>query len=94
MTVPKRRTVGIRALKDEASAIVRRVRGGEVFTITDRGEPVALLVPLHGLREEETLHHLAAAGRVAWSGGKPTGSAKPPRVLGPTMAAVVVEDRR
>jgi prevent-host-death family protein len=38
--------VGIRELKQNASAVVRRVRAGEVVEVTDRGRPVALMVPI------------------------------------------------
>ncbi|MDP1794917.1 MAG: type II toxin-antitoxin system prevent-host-death family antitoxin [Acidimicrobiales bacterium] len=38
--------VGIRALKQNASAVVAKAAAGEVITITDHGRPVAQLVPL------------------------------------------------
>jgi prevent-host-death family protein len=38
--------VGIRELKEHASALIRRVAAGETINITDRGRPVARLVPL------------------------------------------------
>jgi len=38
--------VGIRALKQNASAVVAEAAGGELITITDRGRPVAQMVPL------------------------------------------------
>lgn len=38
--------VGIRALKQNASAVVARAAAGEVITVTDRGRPVAQLSPL------------------------------------------------
>jgi prevent-host-death family protein len=38
--------VGVRALQQHASRVLRRVIGGEQLEITDRGRPVALLVPL------------------------------------------------
>lgn len=38
--------VGIRALKQNASEVVARVAAGEELTVTDRGRPVARLVPL------------------------------------------------
>jgi prevent-host-death family protein len=38
--------VGIRALKQNASAVVAEAAAGEVLTITDRGRPVALLGPI------------------------------------------------
>lgn len=48
--------VGIRELRQQASAILRRVAAGETFEVTDRGRPVALLVGfsppgIEGLRE-------------------------------------------
>lgn len=38
--------VGIRALQQNASSVIARAAGGEVIEITDRGRPVARLVPL------------------------------------------------
>ncbi|HYO44025.1 MAG TPA: type II toxin-antitoxin system prevent-host-death family antitoxin [Candidatus Limnocylindrales bacterium] len=38
-------TVGIRELKDHLSAYVRKVEGGDVVLVTDRGRVVAELVP-------------------------------------------------
>lgn len=39
-------TVGIRALQQNASAVVAAAAAGETVTITDRGRPVAQMVPL------------------------------------------------
>lgn len=38
--------VGIRALKQNASAVVARAAAGQRVTITDRGRPVAQLTPI------------------------------------------------
>jgi prevent-host-death family protein len=38
--------VGVRALKQNASAVVARAASGESVTITDRGRPVAQMIPL------------------------------------------------
>lgn len=38
--------VGIRALKQNASAVVAEVLAGESVTVTDRGRPVAAMIPL------------------------------------------------
>lgn len=38
--------VGIRALKQNASAVVAAAAAGESFVVTDRGRPVAQLGPL------------------------------------------------
>lgn len=38
-------TVGIRALKQNASKVVAEAAAGDIIVITDRGRPVAMLVP-------------------------------------------------
>lgn len=52
------KTVGIRELKQNASAVVSRVAAGESITITDRGRPAARLTPL----EASTIERLYASG--------------------------------
>ena len=49
--------VGIRALKQNASAVVSRAAAGETVTITDRGRPVAQLT---AIPESVLLRRLAA----------------------------------
>ncbi len=44
--------VGIRALKQNASAVVAQAAAGETITITDRGRPVALMTPIPESRLE------------------------------------------
>lgn len=39
-------TIGIRDLKQNASAVVARAAAGETLTVTDRGRPAAQLAPL------------------------------------------------
>ncbi len=51
--------VGVRALKQNASAVVAEAASGVEVTITDRGRPVAQLVPLATGR----LEALVASGR-------------------------------
>ncbi|MFV2063554.1 MAG: type II toxin-antitoxin system Phd/YefM family antitoxin [Chloroflexota bacterium] len=51
--------VGIRALRQNASVVVAEVASGDLVTITDRGRPVALLVPIAPDRVAE----LVSAGR-------------------------------
>ncbi len=50
--------VGIRALKQNASAVVAQAVAGETVTITDRGRPVAQLGPI----PSSVLQALLAAG--------------------------------
>ena len=53
--------VGIRELKQNASAIVRRAAEGEVIEVTDRGRPVARIV---GIQHANPFDQLVAEGRV------------------------------
>jgi prevent-host-death family protein len=38
--------IGIRELNQHASRVIDRVRNGEVIEVTDRGKPVARVVPI------------------------------------------------
>jgi prevent-host-death family protein len=87
-------SIGVRELKDQLSATLARVRRGQSIVVTDRNEPVALLVPIRARDREELLKTLTRSGRVAWAGGKPAGLAKPPRVRGRPVSDAVREDRR
>ncbi|MGD9792858.1 MAG: type II toxin-antitoxin system Phd/YefM family antitoxin [Acidimicrobiia bacterium] len=40
--------VGVRELKQGLSEYLDRVAGGEILTVTDRGTPKALIVPIPG----------------------------------------------
>lgn len=60
------RTVGIRELRQQASRHVRAVQAGEIIQVTDRGKPVAMIVPLP---ERDVLDELEAAGRVTRAQG-------------------------
>ncbi len=44
-------TIAQRDLRNDVSAILRRVAAGESFTVTVRGEPVAELVPVRRPRQ-------------------------------------------
>jgi prevent-host-death family protein len=52
--------IGVRELRQQASRWLRRVAAGESFEVTDRGRPVALLVPIP---RGEGLDALVASGR-------------------------------
>lgn len=53
--------VGIRELRDHLSRYLGRVREGQELVVTDRGRPVARLVPTES---ERTIDHLIADGLV------------------------------
>jgi prevent-host-death family protein len=54
-------SVGVRALRQRASELLRLVEQGETVEITDRGRPVALLTPLP---EGSPLDRMRAAGEI------------------------------
>ena len=58
--------IGVRELRQHASRYLARVATGETIEVTDRGRPVALLVPT----PEDPWQELVASGQViAASGG-------------------------
>ena len=54
-------TVGIRALKQNASAVVAEASAGDIVVITDRGRPVAMLVPYQQSRVQALIDAGVAA---------------------------------
>jgi prevent-host-death family protein len=83
--------VGVRELKSSLSQYLKRVRKGESIVVTDRGEPIARIIPV-GI--PEGIAKLMAEGRVTWS-GKPF---RPPEKLvrprpGPPFSVYISEDR-
>ena len=52
--------VGIRELKQNAWAVVAKVKAGETVVVTERGVPVARLIPA----EELNLHEMVQAGLI------------------------------
>ncbi|MBV9174948.1 MAG: type II toxin-antitoxin system prevent-host-death family antitoxin [Chloroflexi bacterium] len=54
------RSIGVRELRQHASRYLALVARGERVEVTDRGRPVAMLVPLQG----EPWEDLLASGRV------------------------------
>ncbi len=53
-------SVGIRELRDNVSALIRRVAAGETIDVTDHGHPVARIVPF---RARSPLEQMLAEGR-------------------------------
>lgn len=71
------RQVGVRALRQHASAVLRRVVAGERLEVTDRGRPVALIVALRG---HDPLRQLAAEDRLIRARGDLLALGQPLRV--------------
>ena len=62
----KKRIAGIRHVKEHLSALLRDVKEGHEWIISDRGVPVARLVPAKGETEdlETWLRRMEAIGRI------------------------------
>jgi prevent-host-death family protein len=69
------RSIGVRELRQNASRYLREVKRGETVEVTERGEPIARLVPIP---EESTYERLVAEGRI-----RP--ATRDPRDLGPPL---------
>jgi prevent-host-death family protein len=87
--------VGVRALKNDLSRWVARARGGEEVIVTDRGTPVARLVPMS---VDDPLERLIAEG-VIEPATKTHRRALPRHRLrlrgrGPSMSDYVIDGRR
>jgi prevent-host-death family protein len=76
--------VGARQLRHELGAILRRVWEGESFEITDRGKPVARLVPLP---ERQSLYDRLVADGVIVPAKRPFHPLpKPIKIKNPLMS--------
>ena len=58
-----RRRLGVRAMRQNLSVYLRRVRHGETFEVTARGRPVAVLAPVED--RLTPIERLVASGRAS-----------------------------
>ena len=89
--------VGIRELKNRLGIYVRQVRRGATILITDRGQPVARMIPepepRHPKSLDDLLKELAAAGHIRLA-TRPLRPIKPVPGRGRLASQMVIEDRR
>ena len=83
--------VGVRELRQNASAVLRRVEAGEVVEVTDRGRAVARIVPMH---EASRLEQLLAEGRASSATGDVLDIKPIPRVTGKPLLSKILADMR
>ena len=87
-------SVGIRELRDKLSLYLTQVREGKQIEITNRGEVIALLIPMKRKKVNKELLALVEEGTAAWTGGKPTGASQPVKGYGRPLSELIIEDRR
>ncbi len=83
--------VGVRALRNEVSGLIRRAADGERIIITVDGRPMAQLGPLEPDSGGLTLEDLAAAGLIEPPLTAPS-SASSPSSASPASSAMAVEE--
>jgi prevent-host-death family protein len=87
--------VGVRELRNGLSEYLMRVKKGERIEVTQRGEAIALLLPLPTADQTmSALLELVLDGAISWSGGKPRGAESLLVVHGRPLSETVLEDRR
>jgi prevent-host-death family protein len=91
------RTVGSRELKNRLGRYLGLVGKGESIIVTDRGKPVARLLPPEPEQEKgksvsDVLKQLESEGHLRL-GTRPFKRIKPIRVKGKPMSQMILEDR-
>ena len=91
------KTVGSRELKNRLGRYLGLVSKGETIIVTDRGKPVARLVPPVSDSDktysvDDLLRRLEAEGHLR-RGTRPFRRFKPIRVKGKPMSQIILEDR-
>jgi prevent-host-death family protein len=85
--------VGVRELKAHLSQYLKKVRDGDTLLVTDRGKPVATIMPA-GIPGE--IARLVASGQARWSGKRfvPPANLAKPRIGAPLASDLISEERR
>jgi len=86
--------VGVRELKAKLSEHLARVKAGATLTVTERGRPVARLVPVEEVEIPAHIKAMIERGEVRWSGQRPLPHRPIPMAPGgPTAAQMISEGR-
>ncbi|OGR56656.1 MAG: hypothetical protein A3I11_00375 [Elusimicrobia bacterium RIFCSPLOWO2_02_FULL_39_32] len=86
-------TAGIREMKAHLSSYLTRVRNGEPITITDRGQKIAVVMPLNTLQVNSRLGRLLEKGVILGCSGKPVGLSRPIKLKGERISKTILEER-
>ncbi|MBI2892050.1 MAG: type II toxin-antitoxin system prevent-host-death family antitoxin [Deltaproteobacteria bacterium] len=87
--------VPVRDLKNRLSAYLQLVQKGEHLVVTDRGKPVAEVLPVRGrvMSSEERLQQLADRGEVRLARRRRVADFEPVQVRGRPVSQTLLEDR-
>ena len=89
--------LGLREANQQFSKAIKAVRGGKEVILTDRGRPVAIIMPVKEEQSDEsTLKSMADEGLITLPsrrGLTPAPSWKPVTVKGKPLSQTILEDR-
>lgn len=89
--------VGAREFKNRQSHYLKRVRKGEALLVTDRGKPVAKVLPVtlwDSLTLDEKLEELERQGHLRRARGRRLPPFEPLPSKGKPASQIIIEDRR
>lgn len=87
------KTIGIRELKEQLSGHIHEVKNGATLVITERGKPVARLIPVAADLDDK-IQQMLDSGMASWNGHKPPTEGFRASVKGPqTVSELLLEDR-
>jgi prevent-host-death family protein len=85
--------IGIREIRQDASMILARVEGGEEFVVTNRGVPVAKLLP-YQKSASELIEEMIAAGDITEAEGNIWDLPAPTvKLKGKSASQLLIEER-
>ncbi len=85
--------VGVRELKSKLSEYLSRVKQGESVVVTERGTPIAIIMPSASESAEQAMRRLVAMGILTRYGGKPKRLPNPIPWPGKPLSEYVIEGR-
>ena len=88
-------TVGTRELKSKLSEYLRRVKEGQIVTVTERGKVIGKIIPMSPATTEDRIWEMVDANLAEWNGKK----LKPrkPKIINTgdrLVSDIIIEDRR
>jgi len=89
-----REQVSITNLRKNLSRYIRKATRGSPIIITERGWPVAILIPTDNHPHAQVARELMRKGIGTWKGGKPKGGSRSVAVTGKPVSQIVIEERR